>query len=73
MRDHARRNIRLLTWFNFCDDFRVYNAVAIVYFAAVTHSYALAALGLLARQDLLRGVRGADEAFSPIFLHARPR
>jgi MFS family permease len=44
MREHARRNIRLLTWFNFCDDFRVYNAVAIVYFAAVTHSYALAAL-----------------------------
>jgi MFS family permease len=42
MRVQAQRNIRLLTWFNFCDDFRVYNAIAIVYFADVTHSYALA-------------------------------
>ena len=40
----SRRNIRLLTWFNFCDDFRIYNAVAVVYFAQITHSYALAGL-----------------------------
>jgi len=42
MRASAHRNIRLLTWFNFCDDFRVYNAIAIVYFAQVAHSYVLA-------------------------------
>lgn len=42
MHAHARRNIRLLTWFNFCDDFRVYNAIAVIYFAEITHSYALA-------------------------------
>jgi len=40
------RNIRLLTWFNFCLDFRVYNAVAVVYFEQVTHSWALAGLVL---------------------------
>jgi MFS family permease len=40
------RNIRLLTWFNFCNDFRVYNAVAVVYFEQVTHSWALAGLVL---------------------------
>jgi len=44
MHARSRRNIRLLTWFNFCDDFRVYNAVAVIYFAHVTHSYALAGL-----------------------------
>jgi MFS family permease len=44
MQARARRNVRLLAWFNFCEDFRVYNAVAVVYFAAVTHSYALAGL-----------------------------
>jgi MFS family permease len=38
------RNIRLLTWFNFCLDFRVYNAVAVVFFVQVTHSWALAGL-----------------------------
>lgn len=44
MRAPARRNITLLTWFNFADDFRIYNAVAVVYFARVTHSYALAGM-----------------------------
>src|SRR5205823_2791395 len=44
MHARSRRNIRLLTWFNFCDDFRIYNAVAVVYFAQITHSYALAGL-----------------------------
>ncbi|MDQ3098236.1 MAG: hypothetical protein M3Q44_00625 [bacterium] len=36
------RNIRLLTWFNFFTDFRPYAPVAIIYFAAITDSYALA-------------------------------
>lgn len=35
------KNVRLLTWFNFCLDFRLYDAVAAVYFANVTGSYAL--------------------------------
>lgn len=35
------KNIKLLTWFNFCLDFRIYSAVAIIYFAQVTGSYAL--------------------------------
>lgn len=35
------RNIRLLGWFNFCADFRVYNAIAVIYFAQVSGSYAL--------------------------------
>jgi MFS family permease len=42
MHARARRNIDLLTWFNFCDDFRVYNAIAVIYFAQITRSYALA-------------------------------
>lgn len=33
------RNIRLLTWFNFSLDFRLYAPVAIIYFAFVTGSY----------------------------------
>jgi MFS family permease len=37
-----QRNISLLSWFNFCLDFRIYNAIAILYFAEVTGSYALA-------------------------------
>ncbi len=36
------RNIKLLKWFNFFLDFRPYAPVAIIYFAFVTHSYALA-------------------------------
>lgn len=35
------RNIKLLTWFNFCLDFRIYGAITILYFAQVTGSYAL--------------------------------
>ncbi|HYF05170.1 MAG TPA: MFS transporter [Patescibacteria group bacterium] len=35
-------NIKLLCWFNFFNDFRPYNAVAVIYFAQVTGSYALA-------------------------------
>jgi MFS family permease len=37
----ANRNIRLLSWFNFCLDFRIYNAIAVIYFAHVSGSYAL--------------------------------
>lgn len=37
------KNIRLLTWFNFFTDFKLYNAIAILYFAKVAHSYALGA------------------------------
>jgi MFS family permease len=36
----AGRNIRLLGWFNFCNDFRIYGPVMVVYFAHVTGSYA---------------------------------
>jgi MFS family permease len=35
------RNIKLLTWFNFFTDFKLYAPVAIIYFAQVTGSYAL--------------------------------
>ena len=38
----AGRNIRLLGAFNFCNDFRVYAPVLVVYFAQVTGSFALA-------------------------------
>ena len=40
----ARRNIALLGIFNFCCDFRIYAPIAVVYFAHVTGSYALAVL-----------------------------
>ena len=40
----ALRNIRLLAWFNFCNDFRIYGPVMVVYFAQVTGSYADAAV-----------------------------
>lgn len=43
---HYRRNIRVLSAFNFCNDFRIYNAVAVVYFEQVSHSWALAGLVL---------------------------
>ncbi len=36
----THRNIALLTWFNFCNDFRIYGPVLVVYFAQVTGSYA---------------------------------
>lgn len=35
------RNVRLLTWFNFFIDFRLYFPIAILYFAQVTGSFAL--------------------------------
>ena len=38
----AGRNFRLLGAFNFCNDFRVYAPVLVVYFAQVTGSFALA-------------------------------
>lgn len=37
----ASRNIRLLGWFNFWTDFRLYAPVAILYFSEVSGSYAL--------------------------------
>jgi MFS family permease len=37
----VQRNVRLLSWFNFCNDFRIYNAIAVVYFARISGSYAL--------------------------------
>jgi MFS family permease len=40
----ARRNITLLSGFNFCNDFRVYAPVMVIYFQHVTGSYALAVL-----------------------------
>jgi MFS family permease len=42
----ARRNIALLGAFNFCNDFRVYAPIMVVYFAQVTGSFALATLVL---------------------------
>jgi len=38
------RNVRLLGIFNFCLDFRIYAPIAVVYFAHITGSYALAVL-----------------------------
>lgn len=38
-----QKNIKLLTWFNFLTDFKLYNAIIIIYFAKVTHSYTLGA------------------------------
>ena len=36
-----QRNIKLLSWFNFFDDFRPYSIIAIIYFSGITGSYAL--------------------------------
>lgn len=38
-----QRNIRLLTWFNFFTDFKLYAPIAIIYFSHITNSYALGA------------------------------
>ncbi len=38
-----QRNLRILTWFNFFTDFKLYAPIVIIYFAGVTHSYALGA------------------------------
>jgi MFS family permease len=40
----AQRNVRLLSGFNFCSDFRVYAPIMVIYFQQVTGSYALAVL-----------------------------
>jgi MFS family permease len=37
------RNVRLLGWFNFCGDFRMYGPIMVIYFAQVTGSYTAAA------------------------------
>jgi MFS family permease len=37
------RNARLLSWFNFCGDFRLYGPIMVIYFAQVTGSYTAAA------------------------------
>ena len=35
------RNIKLLTWFNFFTDFKLYAPIAILYFTQITGSFAL--------------------------------
>lgn len=37
----SHKNIRLLTWFNFFQDFRPYNAFAAIYFSQITGSFTL--------------------------------
>ncbi len=37
------KNVKLLAWFNFFTDFKLYAPLAIIYFSQVTHSYALGA------------------------------
>jgi hypothetical protein len=44
MSPFVRRNVRLLSAFNFCNDFRVYAPVMVVYFTQVTGSFALGTL-----------------------------
>lgn len=39
---NVQRNIRLLAYFNFLLDFRLYAPIAIIYFERITHSYTLA-------------------------------
>lgn len=41
MNTKVHTNIRILTWFNFFSDFRLYAPVAILYFAKISGSYAL--------------------------------
>jgi len=38
---NSHKNIKLLSWFNFFTDFKLYSPVAIIYFAKVSGSYAL--------------------------------
>ncbi|MGN9766507.1 MFS transporter [Micromonospora sp. SD12] len=45
------RNVRLLGWFNFLGDFRMYGPIMVIYFAQVTGSYTAAA-SLLALKKL---------------------
>lgn len=51
----AFHNIRLLTWFNFFTDFRPYAAIAILYFAQVTGSFALG-LSIFALKSIFASV-----------------
>ncbi len=37
----AKKNIKVLAWFNFFTDFKLYAAIAIIYFTQITHSFAL--------------------------------
>lgn len=39
----VNRNVRLLSWFNFFGDFRMYGPIMVIYFAHVTGSYTAAA------------------------------
>ncbi|MEV1169917.1 MFS transporter [Nonomuraea sp. NPDC049784] len=39
----VNRNVRLLSWFNFFGDFRMYGSIMVIYFAQVTGSYTAAA------------------------------
>jgi MFS family permease len=39
----VNRNVRLLSWFNFFGDFRMYGPIMVIYFAQVTGSYTAAA------------------------------
>ncbi|HYN94718.1 MAG TPA: MFS transporter [Pilimelia sp.] len=39
----VNRNVRLLSWFNFVGDFRMYGPIMVIYFAHVTGSYTAAA------------------------------
>ncbi|MFH0773359.1 MAG: MFS transporter [bacterium] len=37
----SQKNIKLLAWFNFFTDFKLYGGIAIIYFSSITHSLAL--------------------------------
>jgi MFS family permease len=37
----SQKNIKLLAWFNFFTDFKLYSGIAIIYFSSITHSLAL--------------------------------
>jgi MFS family permease len=38
---NSQKNIKLLAWFNFFTDFKLYSGIAIIYFSSITHSLAL--------------------------------
>lgn len=42
IKESSYRNIKLLGWFNFLTDFRIYTGIAVLYFAEVTGSYTTA-------------------------------
>ncbi|WP_281286704.1 MFS transporter [Catellatospora sichuanensis] len=46
----VNRNVRLLSWFNFFGDFRMYGPIMVIYFAQVTGSYTAAASLLAAKK-----------------------